>query len=775
MISPLEEFSAAPGHSEANPLLSVDRRVLPGVFLMIDSLETGGSERQFAALARSLNPDSFRLYLGCIEQRGAFLDGLGELPHFRLGGSLYGMQSLRTRFQLARSLRQAGIAIAHSFDFYSNLTLIPAARVARVPVIIGSQRQLGNLLSRAQSHAQAAFFRWCDRVVCNSRAAAGRLMEQGLPEHRVVVIGNGLPSAAFAETPSALPRRPGLLRVGMIARMNTRSKNHRTFLRAAARLRGRFPALEFVLVGDGPLRPELERDAENLGLSDQVCFLGDRRDIPAILASLDLSVLPSASESLSNVIIESMAAGVPVVASRVGGNPELVTEDRGILVAPDGEADLAAAIERLLGDPTLREELGRNAKRFTQENFTLERMRKRHEDLYTELLAQKRWHPNPLRFVQLRSSGKTTPLRVAIVAASLRYVGGQSVQADLLLRHWKDDPEIEARLILIDPTLPYGLAWVERIPLLRTFVRQPFYLLALWRGLKEADVAHIFSASYWSFLIAPAPALLFARLRGKKTLIHYHSGEARDHLRRFRSTRPILQKADRLVVPSGHLVDVFREFGLQAQAVPNIVDLSQFSFRERRPLHPHLVCTRGFHPYYSLDVVVRAFAEVQQAFPQARLDLVGKGPSEAQVRNLVRELNLSGVSFTGVASRQEIGRFYDQADIFINASWLDNMPVSILEAFASGTPVVSTAPESMRYLVEHERTGLLSEVGDAKALAGNVIRLLKDRGLAARLASNAYEESQRYRWTAVRPQWLDIYRSLKCRSGEAARELITIA
>jgi glycosyltransferase involved in cell wall biosynthesis len=229
------------------------------------------------------------------------------------------------------------------------------------------------------------------------------------------------------------------------------------------------------------------------------------------------------------------------------------------------------------------------------------------------------------------------------------------------------------------------------------------------------------------------------------------------------------------VVPSGYLVDVFREVGLQAQVVPNIVDLSQFSFRERRPLRPNLVCTRGFHPYYSLDVVVRAFAEVQQAFPQARLDLVGKGPSEGQIRNLVRELGLSGVNFMGVASREEIGHFYDQADIFMNASWLDNMPVSILEAFASGTPVVTTAPESMRYLVEHERTGLLSEVGDAEALAGNVIRLLKDRGLASRLASNAYEESQRYRWTAVRQRWLDIYRSMKCRSGEAARELVTSA
>src|SRR5262249_17857948 len=173
--------------------------------------------------------------------------------------------------------------------------------------VIGSQRQLGDLLTRAQSRAQSAVFRCCDCVVCNSRAAADRLLEEGLPQRKVVVIGNGLPPSAFAETQPALPRQPGLLRVGMIARMNARYKNHQILLHAAARLRGRFPVLEIVLVGDGPLRPELEREAERLGLAGQVRFLGDRRDIPAILASLDLSVLPSASESLSNVVIESMA------------------------------------------------------------------------------------------------------------------------------------------------------------------------------------------------------------------------------------------------------------------------------------------------------------------------------------------------------------------------------------------------------------------------------------------------------------------------------------
>ena len=177
--------------------------------------------------------------------------------------------------------------------------------------------------------------------------------------------------------------------------------------------------------------------------------------------------------------------------------------------------------------------------------------------------------------------------------------------------------------------------------------------------------------------------------------------------------------------------------------VPNIVDLSQFRYRERNPLRPHLVCTRGFSPYYSVDVVVRAFAEVKKEYPEAQLDLVGSGPLESDIRKLVADLNLTGVNFTGVASRQEIGKYYDHADIFINASWLDNMPLSVIEAFAAGTPVVTTSPECMPYLVEHERTGLLSPVGDEKALAANVIRLLRDPALAARLAQNAREESQK--------------------------------
>jgi L-malate glycosyltransferase len=357
---------------------------------------------------------------------------------------------------------------------------------------------------------------------------------------------------------------------------------------------------------------------------------------------------------------------------------------------------------------------------------------------------------------------KSKRLRVAIVAPSLRYIGGQSAQADLLLRHWQSDPnnEIAISFVAVDPRFPRVLSWAENVPRLRTILREPIYLWHLWRDLKGVDVAHIFSASYWSFLLAPAPAWLFTKLRGCKSLINYHSGELRDHLQRFRSGQFVLSRVDKIAVPSGYLVDVFQEFGLAASAVPNIVDLTQFRYREHTPLRPHLVCTRGFSAYYSVDVVVRAFAEVKKEYPEAQLDLVGNGPLEADIRKLVADLHLTNVNFTGVASRQEIGKYYDQADIFINASWLDNMPLSIIEAFAAGTPVVTTSPECMPYLVEHERTGLLSPVGDEKALAASVIRLLRDPKLAASLAENAHRETQKYTWEIVREQWLKIYREL---------------
>jgi glycosyltransferase involved in cell wall biosynthesis len=361
----------------------------PGVWLMTNTLEVGGSERQFATLVESLSRDRLEVHPACLRRIGGLAARLGEIPEFPPGGRLLGIQAQRAQWAMLRSLRSKGIAVAHAFDFYTNLMLIPVARMAGVPVI-GSHRQLGDLLTSAQFKAQYWAFRLCDRVVCNSRAAADTLRAAGLPEQKLEIIPNGLTEPAFTECVPAIPRKPGVVRLGMIARMNSAVKNHAAFLRAAAQLLTQCPTVEFVLVGDGPLRPGLEAMAAELGIKEKVLFVGERHDVPAMLASLDVSVLISSSESLSNVILESMAAGVPVVATDVGGNPELVKDgETGLLVPPGDEKQLVEALAHLVRDAGSRAQYANASRKISRSHFHIDEVCRRFEELYLLLADAK--------------------------------------------------------------------------------------------------------------------------------------------------------------------------------------------------------------------------------------------------------------------------------------------------------------------------------------------------------------------------------------------------
>jgi len=356
---------------------------------MANSLETGGSERQFATLAGALRPEHLQVRLGCLRKIGPFAERLEGIAEFPPGGSLFKLRAQRARLDLGRYLRANRVVIAHSFDFYSNLMMIPSARFARVPIVVGSQRQLGDLLSPFRNRAQHAMFRWCDRVVCNSQAAAARLRQAGIRADKLVVIPNALPGNAFAAATPALPVSDAV-RVVMIARMNDPAKRHDIFLQAAARLAVKHPKLEFVLVGDGPLRPGLEAMAAKLRKGERVIFLGERLDIPAVLASCEISVLPSMSESLSNSIMESMAAGVPVVACRAGGNDELIRDGENGFLVPSADAEaLAERIDTLVQQSELRKSFGAMARKDAR-RFSVEKVCGEYERLYTSLLEEKR-------------------------------------------------------------------------------------------------------------------------------------------------------------------------------------------------------------------------------------------------------------------------------------------------------------------------------------------------------------------------------------------------
>jgi len=364
-------------------------------------------------------------------------------------------------------------------------------------------------------------------------------------------------------------------------------------------------------------------------------------------------------------------------------------------------------------------------------------------------------------------SGNGKPIRVLLVGPSLRNLGGQAIQARRLLEAFGTLPDLTPSFLPIDPPLPGPLGLLQRVRFVRTIVTELAYLASLVARIPRADVVHVFSASYFSFLLAPAPAILLARLFGKRVVLNYRSGEADDHLARWGwHVTPILRLAHAIVTPSGYLVEVFARHGLAAESVENFVDLDAIPFRVRAHPAPRFLANRNFESLYNVACVVRAFAAIQQEVPAASLTLVGKGSQRADLQALAEALGLREVTFTAAVPPEEMARLYGEAEVYLNAPNIDNMPNSVIEAFAAGLPVVSTAAGGIPFIVTDGVDGLLVPVGDSAALARAALRVLREPGLAERLTSAARARVVRtYSWDAVRVRWLALYRRLATRSA----------
>lgn len=348
-------------------------------------------------------------------------------------------------------------------------------------------------------------------------------------------------------------------------------------------------------------------------------------------------------------------------------------------------------------------------------------------------------------------------VRVLIVAPALPIVGGQTVQAERLRIKLNYESAVEVDVQPINPTL---LPNLQKVKYLRTLLTWPKYAFDLLVKIPKYDVIHIFSASYLSFVLSPSPAVLLARFYGKTTILNYRSGEAEDHLRRWRTAVPTIRMFDKIVVPSGYLVDVFAKFGLEAEAIFNFVDTKRFAFRERKPLRPVFLSNRNFEAHYNVGCTLRAFKIIQQSIPEAKLNVIGDGPDREDLKRLSGELELNNVEFRGAVQPTDMPAIYDEADIYLNSSSIDNMPNSIIEAFSAGLPVVSTNAGGIPYIVEDGRTGLLVEIDDHASLAENALRLLTETDLATRIVSAARQEVLRYSWENVRDQWVRVYTEL---------------
>lgn len=350
--------------------------------------------------------------------------------------------------------------------------------------------------------------------------------------------------------------------------------------------------------------------------------------------------------------------------------------------------------------------------------------------------------------------------RILVVAPSIRIMGGQAVVAQQMLDDFHASG-FRADFQPINPEPPGILRHAERVKYLRTFVVSIVYMLNLLWRVPRYDIVHIFSASYFSFIIAQTPAIVISRLFGKAIVLNYHSGQADDHLKRWgQIVYAILRLVDRIVVQSEYLVKVFKDHGFDSVAIANVVNVDAFPFVARETFRPHILVPRMLDPIYNVACSIRAFQIVKLQVPDARLTLLGNGPQEESLRNLVRDLQIDDVTFAGRVERNQIADVYRQHDIFLNSSDIDNMPVSVLEAFASGLPVVTTAAGGIPYMIRDRETGHLVELDDHGALAERLLEVLRDQAATQKMVHAARKQLDQYRWPAVACRWFDLYNGL---------------
>lgn len=347
-------------------------------------------------------------------------------------------------------------------------------------------------------------------------------------------------------------------------------------------------------------------------------------------------------------------------------------------------------------------------------------------------------------------------LHVALVGPLAPPAGGMANQTRQLAELLRSEG---AQVELVQTNAPYRPAWLARLRGLRAAVRLLPYLNALWRAAGRNDVMHLMANSGWAWHLFAAPAIWVARVRGQPVVVNYRGGEAGDFLRRAGwLVRLSMRRAAALIVPSGFLQEIFARHGMPAAIVPNVVDLQRF-----RPLEgsvdqepcdglPLILVARNLEALYDNATALRAFAQVRKACPAARLVIAGTGPEEAALRALATELGIAAqVEFAGRLDRDAMAALLRRCSVSLNPSRADNMPNSVLEALASGVPVVSTAVGGVPYMVVDGRTALLVPAGDALAMAAAMLRVLTDRALASRLREAGLREVQRYTWVQVAP------------------------
>ncbi|MGE0681508.1 MAG: glycosyltransferase [Candidatus Binatia bacterium] len=748
------------------------------LLVLIDELDIGGTEQQIFELVKRLDRRKY-LPMVCCFRSGRVakeIEAIG-VPVFTL--------KKRAKFDLAlclalvRLMRRERIDLVQTYLFTANTWARLAAILARVPLIVSSERNVDMWEERYKQILGRILDRWTYATVANSAAVKEYLVGKGIAPRKIRVIYNGVDPERFPAnlSPHLLKTELGIPAhhqvVGLIARLEP-AKDVHTFLHAAAIIAEQTADVSFLIVGGGSLQQDLERKAQQLGIADRVVFTGPRRDIPHLLAVCDISAMSSLKEGMSNTIMESMAAGKPMVATHVGGNPELIVDgETGFLIPTHAPAAFAAALNKILSAPTLARRMGEQARERISRLFSVNALVTSTEQLYDELAASLEPHQTVKSTNGTsRNEGNKEPQnhQIAFVVSQFpRYVdayflrevtalAARGIHFQIFsLQNFNGKVVHQDAQALLPQTvyLPFFFSlrlWRAHISFLTHTPKR--YGRALWtiiRGCWRSP------RSLLKALVVFPKSVYFAKLAQEQHLAHIHANWASHPAV---SALTVSQLTDIPWSFAGHASDIFLDTTMLKEKIRAAkfvltctrynksylaeiggddvtdkiiasyhgVDLRKFvPVRKSMADHFRILSVGTLLPCKGLPDLLEACRLLASRSVPFHCTIAGDGPERQALEEQIQRSGLAGqVEILGYVSQETLIPLYQQSDVVALPALSEShfgIPNVLLEALAVKTPVVCTPLPSLSEVIEDGQQGLYVPERSPAALADALEKL----------------------------------------------------
>jgi glycosyltransferase involved in cell wall biosynthesis len=668
--------------------------------------------------------------------------------------------------RLVRFLSKNKPYIVHTYLNTSNVFGVLAAKIAQISIIISSRRDLGQFRSNFIGEIESFTARLSNKVICASEAIRQNVaLRERVDLKKISIINNGVASQLpldYKTSELLIKETLGISHkdsvVGIIGSLFC-IKGHGDFIEAARLVLNEIPDVKFLIVGAGPLRNSLESVVHNQQLEEKIEFLGQRNDISELLSIMDVSANASYSEGMSNTILESMAVGVPVVATAVDGNLETVVNgETGLLVPPRNPQAMAKAIIRILKDKDLAVKMGQNARKLVEEKFSLERMTQNYSILYDKLI-------NPKRVgyvVSLFPCWSETFILNEIIELEKR---GFDITIFSIRKDLEEFTQDKAKQLLKNTRYVYSskvivasLYWLLKRPLV--FISLIFIVLnQRYSLIREAlkNIYVFFSGCYFASIVknerlthihahfATYPALA-ALVMSKLTNIPFtFTAHAHDIFLEKTLLKEKARAAKAIIAISDYnkrYVSDYCQNGIYSKmkVIHCGLDLPEFVNFNGKPKENLILSIGRLTKMKGFEYLIKACSRLKNQIPiQCRI--IGDGPLRDELERLIINLGVRGcVRLEGVMDNNKIKQLLQSSSAFVLPSvWdeqdgQDGIPVVLMEAMASGIPVVSSNISGIPELVEDGKTGLLAEPSNVEQLSQKILQLLSDKELQTRLA-----------------------------------------